>query len=112
MDAVPGRSEPGRVSVRDLWLPLPLLGIGFFGTRPAGDDQALSRYADPLAFVLVAVAVLSLVLRRVRPEATLAICGAAIATYLGLGYPYGPILLTAPLAVYAIASRRPLRRAA
>jgi signal transduction histidine kinase len=101
-----------RLSLEDLWLPLPLLVIGIFGTRPAGDDQELSRYADPLAFVLVVVAVLSLVLRRVRPEATLAICGVAIAIYLGLGYPYGPILLTAPLAVYAVASRTPLRRAA
>jgi signal transduction histidine kinase len=112
MDDAPGRSGPQRFSVEDLWLPLPLLVIGFFGTRPAGDDQDLSRYADPLAFVLVAVAALSLVLRRVRPEAALAICGAAIAIYLGLGYPYGPILLTAPLAVYAVASRLPLRRAA
>jgi signal transduction histidine kinase len=113
VDHAPGRRPVLRqLSLEDLWLPLPLLVMAFLGTRPAGDDQELSRYADPFAFVLVAVAVLSLVLRRVRPEATLAICGAAIAIYLGLGYPYGPILLTAPLAVYAVASRLPLRRAA
>jgi len=111
MNAERGRPAHGWFSVNDLWLSLPLLVIGFFGTRPAGDDQEFSRYPDRLAIVLVTLAALSLVLRRVRPEATLALCGAAIATYLGLGYPFGPILLTAPFAVYAVAIRLPLGRA-
>ncbi|MGH8825785.1 MAG: sensor histidine kinase [Jiangellaceae bacterium] len=110
MNAVPGRPGSRGVVVSDIWLSVPLLVIGFFGTRPAGDDQELSRYADHLAFGLIAMAALSLVLRRRWPEATLTLCGAAIAGYLVLGYPYGPILLTAPFAVYAVASRLPLRR--
>lgn len=111
MSAQPGGPAQRRLSVSDIWLSLPLLVVGLFGTRPAGDDQELSRYADVPAFALVALAALSLVLQRVRPQATLALCGAALATYLALGYPYGPILLTAPFAVYAVASRLPLRRA-
>jgi signal transduction histidine kinase len=110
MNAEPGRPAERGLSVSDFGLSLPLLVVGFFGTRPAGDDQELSRYADVPAFALVALAALSLVLQRVRPQATLALCGAALATYLALGYPYGPILLTAPFAVYAVASRLPLRR--
>ncbi|HJU97111.1 MAG TPA: hypothetical protein VJ644_03965, partial [Jiangellaceae bacterium] len=110
MSAEPGRPAVRGLSVGDIWLSLPLLVIGLFGTRPAGDDQEFSRYADLPAFALVALAALSLVLQRVRPQATLALCGAALATYLALGYPFGPILLTAPFAVYAVASRLPLRR--
>lgn len=111
MNGEPGRSGRTSFSVDDLWLSLPLLVIGLIGTRPAGDDQELSRYPDLPAFLLVAVAALSLVLRRARPEAGLVICGVAITTYLGLGYPFGPILLTVPVAVFAASSRLPLRRA-
>lgn len=110
MNAEPGRPEGESISVTDIWLSVPLLIIGLFGSRPAGRDQELSRYVDHLALALVALAALSLVLRRRRPEATLAVCGAALAIYLALGYPFGPILFTAPFAVYAVASRLPLRR--
>jgi signal transduction histidine kinase len=110
MNAEPGRPEGASIPVNDIWLSVSLLIIGFFGTRPAGRNQELSRYADHLALALVALAALSLVLRRRRPEATLAVCGAALSIYLTLGYPFGPILFTAPFAVYAVASRLPLRR--
>jgi len=110
MNPEPGRPESESLPVNDIWLSVPLLIIGLLGTRPAGQDQELSRYADHLALALVTLAALSLVLRRRRPEATLAVCGAALAIYLALGYPFGPILFTAPFAVYAVASRLPLRR--
>lgn len=110
MDAEPDRPSHRRFAVSDIWLSIPLLVVGLFGTGPAGDEQELSRHADGLAYALVALAGLSVVVRRRWPEATLTLCGAAIATYLTLGYPFGPILLTAPFAAYAVASRLPLRR--
>lgn len=110
MDAEPGRPSHRGFAVSDIWPSILLLVIGFFGTGPAGDDQELSRHADSLAYTLVALAALSLVVRRRWPEATLTLCGASIATYLAVGYPFGPILLTAPFAVYAVASRLSLRR--
>ena len=46
------------------------------------------------------------------PLAVLAVCGVAIGGYLLLGYPFGPILLTGPVAAVAVATRVPWRTAA
>lgn len=88
-----------------------LLVVGMFGTRGAGQRDYEHRDPDLLAFVLVLVAVGSLLFRLRRPAPTLVICGAAVVTYLAAGYPFGPILFTVPVAVWAVATRLELRRA-
>lgn len=89
-----------------------LLVIGLFGTQRAGDSQShWASQPDHLAYALVIVAATSLLIRRIAPMVMVVVCGAAITTYLALGYPFGPILLTAPFAVYGVTSQVPARRA-
>ncbi|MEV4224520.1 sensor histidine kinase [Nonomuraea sp. NPDC049725] len=94
------------------WPCLPLLAAGLIGTGPAAVFQPrAARPLDALAYALVIVAALAPAGRR-RPGAALAVNGAAVAAYLAAGYPYGPILLTVPVAIYAVAAARPAGRAA
>jgi signal transduction histidine kinase len=94
------------------WMCLPFLTAGLIGTGPAGVLQPGSaRSPDVPAYLLVAAAALTLALRR-RPGITLTANAAIVAVYLAAGYPYGPVLLTVPAAVYGVASAWPLPRAA
>src|SRR4051794_7815817 len=83
-----------------------LLALGLVGTGAAAHNQGVPPPGLP-AYALVALAALALLLRRWVPLVALAVCGAAIGTYLLLGYPFGPILLTGPVAAYAAATRLP-----
>ncbi|MCW2642869.1 MAG: sensor histidine kinase [Dactylosporangium sp.] len=95
----------------DAWPCLPFLACGVVGTQPAAVFQPhAARAPDALAYVLVVAAALSLAARR-RPGLSLALNGAAVTGYLAAGFPYGPVLLTVPAAVYGLASRWPLGRA-
>ncbi|MET0740715.1 MAG: sensor histidine kinase [Candidatus Nanopelagicales bacterium] len=100
------------------WLPdgllaAPFLLVGLLGTGPAADNQPdTSRQPDLLAYLLVVVAALSVAAWRRAPVAGLAVATAAIAVYLGLGYPYGPILMTFPVLAGAVAAKLALERAA
>jgi signal transduction histidine kinase len=92
---------------------LPLLAIGLVGTpRAATGQPAWLRPLDGWAYALVAAAALALLLRRRSPVACLTVCGLATAVYLALAYPYGPVLLCAPAAAWAVAVQLPWRRAA
>jgi signal transduction histidine kinase len=88
-----------------------LLVLGWVGTGPAAQNQGLPHPGAP-AYALVTVAALALLVRRRAPLVTLAVCGVAIGGYLLLGYPFGPVLLTGPVAAYAAATRVPWRTAA
>jgi signal transduction histidine kinase len=99
---------------RRLWWP----GIGLTallalfalaGTGPAATNQ--HQHAPALSYVLAVGACLPIALARQRPAWTFALTGAATMAYMGLGYPYGPILFALAAAVYALASRWPLRQA-
>lgn len=122
-----GRPGPGaRIGIRDVVLPVVLLVIGI-ATLPVLEGGAEGRRGpggpgpygpgaeavpvDVLAAVLVAVAALALVVRRPRPEVALVLTTAATATYLAIGYPYGPVMFSFAVAVFSIARRRPLRPA-
>ncbi|WCN82791.1 sensor histidine kinase [Micromonospora sp. LH3U1] len=96
----------------DVALALVLLGFGLLATGLAGNNQPGSRPVDAACRALIAVAALALLARRRAPVATLAAVAVAISTYLVLGYPYGPILLTFLIAVYTVAARLPVRPAA
>ncbi|MEU8330966.1 sensor histidine kinase [Micromonospora sp. NPDC048839] len=101
-----------RRAAPDAVLALALLGFGLLATDLAGDNQPGSRTVDGVCRVLIVVAALVLLARRRAPVTTLALVGVVTATYLVLGYPYGPILLTFLVAVYTVAVRLPVRPAA
>jgi signal transduction histidine kinase len=101
-----------RVLLPDLALAVGLFGIGVAGTAPAGHNQPGSTAVNGLTYALIGIAVLALVVRRRRPLVTLTINAVAVAGYLVLGYPYGPILFTYLVAVYSVARYLPFRRAA
>ncbi|MEW1584770.1 sensor histidine kinase [Micromonospora vinacea] len=96
----------------DAALAVVLLGFGLLATGLAGDNQPGSRPVDAACRVLIAVAALALLVRRRAPVATLAVVTVATSTYLLIGYPYGPILITFLVAVYTVAVWLPVRQAA
>lgn len=101
-----------RWSWLDLVPALPLLAIGLLGTRQDSEEQpGVLRVPDLPAYALVVLASLSLLLRRRSGYRVLVLCGAALVTYLALGYPFGPILLCGPAAVYAVVATERLRPA-
>lgn len=74
--------------------------LGFWGDR--------THEVDGWAVALVAVAALSVALRR-WPLISFAICTLSVSAYLFLGYPYGPILLSLVIATYTVARWERLR---
>jgi signal transduction histidine kinase len=97
---------------RDLWLVVPLLVVGLGGTRAAAHlQQGAARAPDHWAYLLILLAVLTLLLRRLSPAAMLGLSTAPVAAYLALGYPFGPVLLTLPAAAFLVASAWPRDRA-
>jgi signal transduction histidine kinase len=102
--------ERGRRWLLDAWPCLPFLACGLVGTQPAASFQPAARAPDALAYLLVVAAAMSLGARR-RPGLSLALNGAAVTVYLAAGFPFGPVLLTVPAAVYGLAARWPLSRA-
>jgi signal transduction histidine kinase len=108
---MPSVKERARRWLLDGWPCLPFLACGVVGTEPAAAFQPEAASApDALAYVLVVAAALALAVWR-RPGLSLALNGAAVTAYLAAGYPYGPVLLTVPAAVYALAARWPPSRA-
>lgn len=87
-------------------IPVITQGSQRWGRGMAGDPLDLP------GVTLVVIAAASLLLRRRRPIITLAVVTASVMTYLSLGYPYGPVLVTFVLAVYSVARHRPFRPAA
>jgi signal transduction histidine kinase len=97
---------------RDLWPVLVILVPGLGGTRNASEDQLeWSREPDLFAYALVVFAALSAVMLRRKPGVTLACCGAAVVTYLLMGYAFGPMLIAVPVAAAGVALAWPLRKA-
>jgi signal transduction histidine kinase len=88
-----------------------LLLLGWVGTGPAAANQDLP-HPGASGYALVTVAAAALLFRRRVPLLVLAVCGAAIAGYLLAGHPFGPVLLTGPVAAYSVATRLPWRTAA
>lgn len=85
-----------------------VLVAGTFGAADPAFGPA-QRELDPLTFVLLAVAILGLLVRRVAPLPGLGACVAATTAYLALGYPYGPIVFSVAITIYTVASACPVR---
>lgn len=79
------------------------------GTVFAGRAQDEARAVDAGAVVLMAVAALGLGWRRRAPVMVLAVVVGVVATYLWLGYPYGPVQLCMVFAMFEVARLRGLR---
>jgi signal transduction histidine kinase len=67
---------------------------------------------DVLGYAMVAVAALSLAVRRQWSLLCLAVTALSASAYLVVGYPYGPILVSFMIAVYSVARHRPLATSA
>ena len=101
-----------RFVVTDAMLALLLVAFGLVGTAPAGRRQDPDIVVDGWGYALVVAAALALAVRRVWPLVTLAFVAVATSTYLVLGYPYGPILVSFLLAAFTVARYLPIRAAA
>ena len=88
---------------------VPLLVVCLGGTRAAGAGQA--QVPGGSAYVLAAVAALSLLLRRRAPLAGLAVAALATGAYLLLDHPYGPILFAGPVWAWCLGASLPPERA-
>ncbi|HYW24491.1 MAG TPA: sensor histidine kinase [Terriglobales bacterium] len=103
-----------RVTARALALDgLLALVVGVvmaFGTGRAAAFQPSRRPIDALAVALLVVAASSLTARRLAPLPALAAVTLAVAAYLARGYPFGPILLAPPIALYSAGRHLPVRR--
>ncbi len=115
MDAAYGRRVPTAPVVRPGWhdlVPaLPLLVVGVLASGEAAEDQLWLRPPDAEALGYVVAATLALLLRRRAPRLTLVVCGLAVSAYLARGFAFGPVLLTGPVAAWAVATRLPWREA-
>ncbi|MFI6266045.1 sensor histidine kinase [Micromonospora sp. NPDC051006] len=103
--------ERRRAVLADTALAVALLGFALLATGLAGENQPGSAPVDLWCRLLIAVAALALAGRRLAPLGTLAVVTVAVTTYLVLGYPYGPVLVTFLIAVYTVAVRLPVRSA-
>ncbi len=101
-----------RVPLADVVLALVVTFLAVNGTVFGADDfSAPDRDVDGVAVALVAVAGLSLVVRRRWTEVTAGVVTACVTVYLWLSYPYGPALAPLFVAIYSLARHRPLARA-
>jgi signal transduction histidine kinase len=98
-----------RVAWPDVALAAVLLVFCLLGTGPAALNQG--RSAPPASYALVVIACLSVAIWRWRPMWTFAVVGSATMVYIGLGYAYGPIMITLAVAVYGLARWCTIRRA-
>lgn len=96
------------MSWSDVGLAILLSGFGVGGTGGAAANQGVPD-PDLRAYILVVFAAAVMVFWRSRPAWSFVGVGAAVVVYLALGYPYGPILITGVIAVYALTSRVPVR---
>ena len=111
----PGR--PGPTAAAGTWMTdaavaatLALVGLVTlpFVERSSPDDASIGWGA--VALVLVAAG--GQAVRRRHPVVALLVTAAATATYLAVGFPYGPIIFAFALGVYSVARHQPLVPAA
>jgi signal transduction histidine kinase len=106
-----GRNRP-RPRWPTPWADFPLpLAVAFFqvvGSVGAADNQPDRDPLDALAFLLLLIGPAALILRRRRPSVIVGVTLAVTLTYIGLGYPYGPVFVSPLLALFSavVAGRR------
>ena len=88
-------------------LTIVLLLFGIAGTAGAFRNQ--HQTPTPLVFALVVLAALPVLVLRYYPLWTFALTGGLTMVYLGLGFAYGPILITMAVVILIFALRQPVR---
>lgn len=81
-------------------MSIALLVIQVVGTTFAAEDQPTRGTLDVLAYALLVVGPVLLIARRRHPVPVLAGVLATVLLYFALGYPYGPIYLSAIVALF------------
>ena len=95
--------------LRDAAIPAALIVAGLV-TLPLTDRiSTVDRPVDGLAAALVVATGAVTTLRLRWPELTTLAAAVGASTYLVLGYPFGPILISVAVCVYAVARNRDLR---
>lgn len=91
-----------------LALLLTMMALGF--ARQIGHWQAIRVPVDETGYVLIVTATGTLAVRRLWPLATFGVVVGAVGLYLTLGYPFGPPLLAASIAMLTVAAARGIRQ--
>ncbi|MGN9778865.1 sensor histidine kinase [Micromonospora sp. H33] len=104
----PGRRWSARRSLlAETGLAVALTLVGVLTVPYVDVVSAADESLDPLGIGLIVVAGLATAARRRRPVSVLAVVAVAAASYLTIGYPYGPIMFSVAVAVYSVARRCP-----
>ena len=82
-------------------LPLAIGAVTVIGTTFASRGQPLARPLDAFGIALLLAGPAALGVRRIQPVAALGLAAAALAVYLAVGYPFGPVFLAPVLALCA-----------
>ncbi|HYX43492.1 MAG TPA: sensor histidine kinase [Acidimicrobiales bacterium] len=85
----------------EIALPLAVAVFQVVGSVGAADNQPDRDPLDALAFLLLLVGPAVLTQRRRRPSVAAGVTLAATLTYVGLGYPYGPVFVSPVIALFA-----------
>lgn len=83
-----------------LALSVALVVVQVVGTTFAAEDQPTRETLDVLGYALLVAGPILLIARRRHPVPVLAGVLATLLLYIGLGYPYGPIFLSAIVALF------------
>src|SRR5262249_31425471 len=104
------RSAAMNPVLSDALLAVILAAATLIDAIGAGHSQPDRRPLDAIGVVMELVAAGALALRRRRPLVVLGIVTVALATYLIMGYPYGPPMIPLVVAMYTVAVRLPIQR--
>jgi signal transduction histidine kinase len=98
-----------RTLLVDAALALALLAFCLLTAPFLRGVEGQQRTVDLLGSLLLAAACLPVAVHRRWPLAALGLTTAAVASYLVLDYPYGPVFLPLVVSAYAVGRRLPLR---
>ncbi len=106
----PGRPSWGPRRPHGVRSPISLVGVVLLvvqvvGSGVAGRHQPQARPLDAVGYLLLVLGPLAWIFLRRRPVVVCAVAVAAAATYLGLGYPIGPVVASAGLSLLAAVAR-------
>jgi signal transduction histidine kinase len=106
---MPAEATHPRIRVVDVIVATVLVGFALLGTAPSGADQPEAVEPNSLAYVLAVLSGAVVVVWRRWPVHVFVTTGVVIATYLALGFPFGPILFSGAFSAATLALSRPLR---
>jgi signal transduction histidine kinase len=107
------RERPNRPDVWQVLRGLLLLAFTMIGTAGAahGQDDALHDM-NALGYVLAFCAAAPFITVPMLPLPSLAVSSVAVATYMSIGYAFGPVIVALGLVTVVAAASTPLNRAA